>query len=61
MLPGVPTDYAAIKEALGDVVPCYGDPSGCCADDATNEKHCEDGCIMLRIYSAGFVAGQKST
>lgn len=51
--------YDEIRTHLSKIIPCYVD--GCCADDATNELHCNDesgdgGCLMLRIYKAGYRA-----
>ena len=62
--PNVPltNSYDEIVKNLGCIVPCYAENNGgCCADDPTNEIHCNDesddgGCLMLRIYKAGYRA-----
>lgn len=46
--------FDAIKKHLGGTVPCYGEPSGCCVDDKANERYCQEGCLLLRVYMAGY-------
>jgi hypothetical protein len=53
--------YEAITKHLGAKVPCYGEPGGCCVDDATNERFCDDGCLLLRVYKAGYLDGAAHT
>lgn len=49
-----------IKRHLGGIVPCYGDPVGCCANDDANSRHCYDGCLLLKVYKAGYRAGVEA-
>lgn len=48
--------FEDIKRHLGGVVPCYGESTGCCVDDDTNSSHCDEGCLLLRIYKIGYRA-----
>lgn len=62
--PDVPLtgSYDEIVKNLGDIIPCYSAKNGgCCADDPTNELYCngedgDGGCLMLRVYKAGYRA-----
>lgn len=48
--------WEAIKAAIPTEVPCYGDPVACRMDDHAD---CNDGCMLLAIYRAGFTAGRR--
>lgn len=51
-------NYAEITKHLGEAVPCYGSPVGCCASEWANEKWCQEdtGCILLEVYKRGYRA-----
>lgn len=46
--------YDSLKQYLGGAIPCYGEPGGCHMDERTD---CNDGCILLKVYQAGYEAG----
>jgi len=55
--------YEYLVKNLGDCIPCYKQPTGCCASDARNNGDgCADGCEMLKCFKAGYkYAGDEIT
>jgi len=55
--------YEYLVKNFGDRIPCYKEPTGCCAsDDINGGDGCADGCEMLKCFKAGYkLAGDEIT